>query len=349
MTMQGGRPALPWQRPELISDVSVHGRELMALTRIGRLAATSGPIAERAALAVETIAEVMPFDAVALSAWDPLAGRHRNVAMLGLPEQVRVGAGEDPFLDDPGYRYVRSRRAPHRRCDVPGAGESKLIAERLEPAGFAEGVTGCLFTRDGWYTGVLNLASRSDEPANTEAMLLVTVIADALAELVDVTRDVHAAADALDPEMAAAIVHVDGRSRPLPDRPVCAPLRKGGALLSEARRRRPHDVGAQAFLWHEEGVLWRVVVIRLGGPGEERGSLLVAAVPTELPLSLRELEVLTALAAGWSNPLIAERLSISRHTVATHVEHILHKLGVGGRVEAAARAMRDGLLLGGRA
>jgi DNA-binding NarL/FixJ family response regulator len=58
--------------------------------------------------------------------------------------------------------------------------------------------------------------------------------------------------------------------------------------------------------------------------------------------------VLSALAAGCPNPVIAEKLCISRHTVATHVEHILDKLGVGGRVEAAVRAMRDGLVLGGR-
>jgi DNA-binding CsgD family transcriptional regulator/tetratricopeptide (TPR) repeat protein len=60
-------------------------------------------------------------------------------------------------------------------------------------------------------------------------------------------------------------------------------------------------------------------------------------------LSPREREVLLLLAAGRTNREIGERLFISQKTVGVHVGNILSKLGVSGRVEAAAVAIRLGL------
>ena len=57
-------------------------------------------------------------------------------------------------------------------------------------------------------------------------------------------------------------------------------------------------------------------------------------------LSKRELEVLALIAEGRSNPEIGRQLFITRKTVAVHVSNILAKLGVSGRVEAAAAAIR---------
>ena len=68
--------------------------------------------------------------------------------------------------------------------------------------------------------------------------------------------------------------------------------------------------------------------------------------PTEAGprLSAREAEVLRLVAAGRSNPGIAQDLSISPRTVTTHLTHIFAKLGVEGRAEAAAFAVRHGLI-----
>jgi DNA-binding CsgD family transcriptional regulator len=64
-------------------------------------------------------------------------------------------------------------------------------------------------------------------------------------------------------------------------------------------------------------------------------------------LSAREIEVLRLVAAGRSNGEIAERLFITRKTAGVHVTHILDKLGVSNRVEAAMAAARLGLANGG--
>ncbi len=61
-------------------------------------------------------------------------------------------------------------------------------------------------------------------------------------------------------------------------------------------------------------------------------------------LSAREVEVLRLVADGRTNGEIAERLFITRKTAGVHVTHILDKLGVGNRVEAAMAAGRLGLL-----
>lgn len=60
-------------------------------------------------------------------------------------------------------------------------------------------------------------------------------------------------------------------------------------------------------------------------------------------LTGRESDVLGLLVRGWSNRSIARELSISEVTVCTHVSHILGKLGVSNRVEAALYALRSGL------
>jgi two-component system, NarL family, response regulator LiaR len=60
-------------------------------------------------------------------------------------------------------------------------------------------------------------------------------------------------------------------------------------------------------------------------------------------LTGRESEVMSLLARGWSNRRIARELEISEVTVRTHVSHILGKLGVSNRVEAALHALRSGL------
>lgn len=65
------------------------------------------------------------------------------------------------------------------------------------------------------------------------------------------------------------------------------------------------------------------------------------------PLSARELEVLRLLSTGLSNKEIAPVLFISESTVKTHVEHIIHKLGVSDRVQAAVWAARHGLVTQG--
>ena len=62
-------------------------------------------------------------------------------------------------------------------------------------------------------------------------------------------------------------------------------------------------------------------------------------------LTPREMEVLRLLADGIGQDEIAHQLFISRKTVATHLEHVLQKLGVRTRAQAVALAYREDLLV----
>jgi DNA-binding NarL/FixJ family response regulator len=62
-------------------------------------------------------------------------------------------------------------------------------------------------------------------------------------------------------------------------------------------------------------------------------------------LTPREIEVLSMLAEGAGNKIIARRLGISEHTVKFHVGSILGKLGASSRTEAVTLGVRQGLIL----
>ncbi len=102
--------------------------------------------------------------------------------------------------------------------------------------------------------------------------------------------------------------------------PLLAELDAGGAAESDTTATRDPGPG-------EPG---RIPVTRRAGAGHG--------------LSAREIEVLRLVAAGRSNGEIGDELFITRKTAGVHVTHILDKLGVSNRVEAAMAAARLGLI-----
>jgi len=84
---------------------------------------------------------------------------------------------------------------------------------------------------------------------------------------------------------------------------------------------------------------------RPGGPERDLGA--ERDLHAELllrSLSVRERQVLDLLARGYSNRRIAEACYLSLNTVRTHVQNVLVKLGVHSKLEAAALAVRQGLV-----
>ncbi|MBA4075914.1 MAG: DNA-binding response regulator [Cyanobacteria bacterium PR.023] len=69
-----------------------------------------------------------------------------------------------------------------------------------------------------------------------------------------------------------------------------------------------------------------------------------AAPVNSSTLSERELEVLTLVVEGLSNQQIAERLILSTETIKTHMRHLMEKLSVSDRTQAAVKALRTGLV-----
>jgi putative two-component system response regulator len=90
-------------------------------------------------------------------------------------------------------------------------------------------------------------------------------------------------------------------------------------------------------------------VVRLQEPARPADAAALArrdGAPEIERLTPREREVLALLAQGRTNAEIAGRLIVSPGTVKFHVEHIIAKLGVADRTQAAVRAVELGLLSG---
>jgi DNA-binding NarL/FixJ family response regulator len=66
--------------------------------------------------------------------------------------------------------------------------------------------------------------------------------------------------------------------------------------------------------------------------------------PEGTALTGRELQVLQLLAQGHPNKTMARQLVVSEHTVRSHLRNIMRKLDAENRVQAVARATREGLL-----
>ncbi|MET8836382.1 response regulator transcription factor [Micromonospora sp. NPDC004540] len=118
-------------------------------------------------------------------------------------------------------------------------------------------------------------------------------------------------------------------------------LRAGASGFLLKRARPAEVVEAIRVVAAGESLLFPAAIRRLVGAYGGRGSDgLRAARLTE-----REGEVLRLMAAGLSNPEIADRLVVGVETVKTHVGNVLAKLGVRDRTQAVIAAYESGFVV----
>ncbi|HZG89480.1 MAG TPA: LuxR C-terminal-related transcriptional regulator [Pseudonocardia sp.] len=313
-------------------------RDLRGLLRGGG-ARPAGP-----GLAVAALAELhglLPYDCAALSRWDPLERVHRAVAVVGYPADV-LGFLDRRMHTDPLFDEVRRGRVPVRVRDIPRPRRRGDVFDLvIDPLGFRDGVTQCLFAADGRYLGMLNASTLDLRHPDDDAVALLDLLADDVAGLLDplpaagsttaalatgAAEGLFVTATALVPLSPGARPELAGPRSPL--RPlVSAALAGGGRVTS-----------VLALVGHE--LLEVTLEPRPGG-------VVLLHRPAAPPFGLtpRELEVLAALSRGGTNPGIARDLRISPRTVATHVEHLLAKTGAPNRTAAARLAADLGLVV----
>ncbi len=111
------------------------------------------------------------------------------------------------------------------------------------------------------------------------------------------------------------------------------------------------EAGATGYLLKDTPAADLFAAVRATAAGETVLSPAVASRlashvrrPAGGALSAREREVLTLVARGRSNRVIAEELFVSEATVKTHLVHVYEKLGVADRAAAVATAYERGIL-----
>jgi two-component system nitrate/nitrite response regulator NarL len=132
----------------------------------------------------------------------------------------------------------------------------------------------------------------------------------------------------------------------LPETKVVAVTARDDAGTVEESIRRgfagyiPKSSSAAAFARSLEGIIEGQLVVPRTQPRRGRNS----TKGQTASLTVREREVLGLLAGGATADDIASSLHLSPHTIRTHIQRILEKLNVHSRLQAAAIAMREGLV-----
>ncbi|GAA4919512.1 DNA-binding NarL/FixJ family response regulator [Actinomycetospora succinea] len=287
------------------------------------------------------LGEVVPADCVSLSLWDPTTGGHRTLAS-SYPAAIDVLI-DTRMHTDRLFSLVREGRQAVRVRDLEQRRRRGEIFERIiDPQGFRDGVTLCLFAADDRYVGMLNASTLDARHPDDDTVALLELLAPDLAAALDPVPT---------PTARTATLGADGTH---------------GLLVGRAGRVDVLSAGARPDLVHPPSPLADLVdrvlagapppgpLLLLAGSGDVVGvelhatarGVLVLHREADPPagLTVRELEVLDGVGHGLSNPEIGARLGISPRTVATHVEHVLAKTEARNRAAAARSAARWGLL-----
>ncbi|TDD49533.1 response regulator transcription factor [Nonomuraea terrae] len=318
-----------------MAEITLDVRRLRAFAEVGYQVAAGGG----AHGAMAALRRVVPLDAYEFVAFDPATGRHHSVVSDGHPRIDRDAAEEYAGLD--AYRRALATRAP---VAMPEPGTERYFRRHLAPYGWRAGLTAPLFLSEGRYTGLLHLASKDPFPRLTAALL--AAVTPMLAHVTDLSRCVIDPVG-LPPGFRAVAYDRLGTRRRVPGRETSVVLWDDPAMAAYARAFIDSRELSRHGLWLGGDGGWHEVRLLRAGVGFQ-GTLqgaVAAERPCPLPYDLtgRELDVLTRVAAGDSNPQIAAALVLSVRTVTTHLEHIFAKLGCDSRTRLTTKALAEGL------
>jgi DNA-binding CsgD family transcriptional regulator len=318
---------------------------LDVMARIAAVAASGGPVRERADEVLDQLRRIFPFDAGIVSSVDPTSGEQRALASRGYSEDFTK------YLVSPEWQAeciepfgVPRTGFPVRESDLPIDPMSLRGIAAGREAGLYEGLLSALVTREGRHAGFLMLSWSEAEPPSEEACMIIGHLSQALANMVHPLQSARTLASTLGPETTAVALQGDGTVEPLSGRDPAPELIARGAPARELVE-QVLGGGRQtvAFLWPRAGGGW--YACRGFRCGDGVAVLAYREHDALYGLTRRELEVLTSLTGGASNGEIAAQLWVTTRTVRAHVEHILEKLEVSSRSAAVGRAVSEGLLL----
>lgn len=269
---------------------------------------------------------VIPYDEALLSRWDPQAKEHVHIA--GSMPPLESDFIRHELHRDPLFSYVKRTGRTQWLSNLTGEQRisSPTVHSVVEPLGYEEGLTQCLYSSDGRYVGVLNLGVRTPVQGLSDAKRVVTLLFDSFAAAVD-SGPASAA-----PATQEWVVFVPDRAS---RRGVGGPSRGQRhdfpiveVVGNAVRTRRLPTTLIVPF----QGMCIEVRLHRL----EDGTRAHCHVIDFDGPLTWREMEVLSEVARGRTNDEIAAYLRIAPRTVATHLEHILSKLDAPNRAAAAA-------------
>jgi DNA-binding CsgD family transcriptional regulator len=317
--------------------------------KIAAVAAEQDTAFARAEQVLDELTDLIPYAAADFAAIDPVSGDFVQLARRGYTEVTLAGLRHTKFLDTVDLLGLRTSGKPTRMRDVPGDPlDTWVIGEVLVPAGYREGLTMCLRTKDGRVTGVINLSTESPDDPTDLATESIGFLCHALGSVADLTQS-NKWIDRLSSDNKTA-VGLDTTGNVISfSGTVDTDLFHPKSELVQAIKDFVRENISGSFIWPANKIAagcFKVSVIPVSNWIHDLVAVITIETANVESLSHRELEVLTLAARGLSNREIADVLFISDRTVQTHIEHTLVKLSAPNRAAAAAAAVRRGLLLG---
>lgn len=275
---------------------------------LAEVAASTGPLVERAQDMLTTLRGLVPFDAAWLALADPMTSSYTPLASTALDGRTLQ------YLSGPRMARDIAATAADRACpplslsDLPyPADELPTWAECLTPVGIQEALSVALFLPTGRHVGFLTLLSGDREPPTSASRRRLASVTPVLAHGIDPMRSLLTLAQLVRGTTAATALRRDGQIERLPGLESDPLLSAGSPVLAEASDRLARGQLLSAFLWprggrHAPDGHARVTVV--AAPDESPtalGVVLLAPGPDLRGLTPRELEVLGLVVEGCSN------------------------------------------------
>jgi DNA-binding CsgD family transcriptional regulator len=319
------------------------------VAEVMEIAASTVPLLERAQGLMERLDRWLPVEATWLALSDPESNVYATVGSTGLDPSVLDYLDRPAVAQEIQLTEINQMRHPVSLAELPiAADELPTWAECLVPAGFGDGLGVPLVEPGGPYLGMLTLLFSRGESPSASLRDRLTELSPLIAGAVSPMRSLLATARIVHGAKAGAVLHRDGTTYPLGALAGHTLLAAGSPVVAIARATLLAGQVYRSFMWPEHdqpGSVNHVRVAVIGAtdvPAFVLGTLLLRPEVHCRGLTPRELEVLGLLVEGRSNQQIARRLAVTARTVAAHVEHILGKLEVVTRTQAAVMAEREG-------
>lgn len=321
---------------------------LLALA--GAAVASARPRTEVAAEVVEELRAVLPYEAAQITIRDPFARGHRTLVNRGYSARVVEYVDSDYPERDPSMPAIVGGRLPVRMRDTDfDYRTSCSYLEYWGPEGYGDGMTTPLYAPDGRYVGLVNTSTADESVLTDDVRDYMALLGGVLGAMVDPLADL---VTWLEDERDARrlVVRADGAvfARELAGDLEPQPAVDRATVVALAQRLNDQPlVATRGLIADADGALVQVQMMRtrttrLATEPVALVSMRHAGQP--FGLTSRETVVLRHIAEGACNRVVAERLGVAPRTVATHVEHVLRKLGAESRTGAAARAVEHGLI-----
>lgn len=317
------------------------------LARTGAAVGSRLPRCDVAAEIAEELRAAIPYEAMHVALVDPFSGAHRTLVNHGYDERIVRYVETDYSLRDPAFVDVIEARGPMRMRDVSFDYRSSFsYVNYWGPAGYGDGMATPLFAPDGRYVGIANISTDTEDVLTDDVRDFMALLAGAFGAMVDPLADVAAWIDE-ESGSRRVIVRSDGSLLERVGEGEATPEVARDVLIAVAQAMAASPLRArQGLVADPNGRLASIQLMRTHSArlADDPVVLLTLRDAGRVDLTLRETEVLRHLVDGVSNREIAETLGVAPRTIATHVEHLLRKLGVETRTAAVAQAIERGMV-----